>query len=76
MPMNNRDRLTEIQDELLSLRTELEVIETWDRLFGPSQANADSYLARQRRRWELALRIKDLEKQIASLQLLVPPAPK
>jgi hypothetical protein len=39
------------------------VIDAWDRMFPASELNADSYLARQRRRCEIALRIKQLEKQ-------------
>jgi hypothetical protein len=63
MATENRNTCTDVKHELSSLRSELEVIDTWNRMFEASELNADSYLARQRRRWEIALRIKQLEKQ-------------
>lgn len=66
MATENRNTYTDVERELSSLHREMEVIDTWDRMFEPSELNADSYLARQRRRWEIALRIKQLEKQSRS----------
>jgi hypothetical protein len=63
MPNVNRDTCTDVEHELSSLHREMELLDTWDRMFAPSELNADSYLARQRRRWEIALRIKKLEEQ-------------
>jgi len=66
MATENRNTCTDVEHELSSLHREMEVIDMWDRMFEPSELNADSYLARQRRRWEIALRIKELEKQSRS----------
>ena len=67
MPTKYRDRQTELQEEISSLRTELDLIATWDSMFGARELNADSYLARQRRRWEIMLRIKELEEQLRAI---------
>ena len=63
MPIKNRDAHIDVERELSSLRREMELIDKWDCMFGSNELNADSYLARQRRRWEILLRIKKLEKQ-------------
>ena len=53
--------LAGLEDELSSLRKELLSIDEWDRLFATTEINADSYVARQRRRWEIVIRIKLIE---------------
>jgi hypothetical protein len=50
-----------LEQELSSLRRELQVIDRWNRLFATTEINADSYVARQRRRWEIVIRVKLLE---------------
>jgi hypothetical protein len=49
------------EEELSSLRKELLSIDKWNRLFATTEVNADSYVARQRRRWEIVIQIKRLE---------------
>ena len=55
-----REILTEDERELARLKVELATIEEWNRLFGHQDLNGDSYLARERRRWELLLKISAL----------------
>jgi hypothetical protein len=51
----------DLDEELSSLRKELLSIDKWDQLFASTEVNADSYVARQRRRWEIVIQIKRLE---------------
>ena len=37
---------------------ELAAIERWNREFGDDERNSSSYLARERRRWELLLKLE------------------
>jgi hypothetical protein len=66
MPLKDKDCRRDVEQELHSLERELDVMDTWNRRFGPTELNTDSYLARQRRRWEIAFRIKELEDQSRS----------
>ena len=51
MTTEKSDTGTDVEHELSSHHREMEVIDRWDRMFERSEHNADSYLARQRRRW-------------------------
>ena len=68
MPILDSNSRINVGDELSRLRRELEAIVKWDRLFPTTELNADSYLARQRRRWEIVLRIKALEQHSTPLK--------
>jgi hypothetical protein len=68
MPSIDGDSRTNVENELSRLRRELEAIIKWDRLFQTTELNADSYLARQRRKWEIVLRIKALEQHSTPLK--------
>lgn len=68
MPIVDEDSRTNVEDELSRLRRELELIVKWDRMFPATELNADSYVARQRRRWEIILRIKGLEQHSTLLK--------
>jgi hypothetical protein len=59
--MDNSD-FADREEELSRLRKELLSIDEWDHLFATTEVNADSYLARQRRRWEIVIQMKRLEK--------------
>jgi hypothetical protein len=60
MPVIDEDSRKNIKEELSRLHKELEIIHKWDRMFQTAEHNTDSYVARQRRRWEIILRIKAL----------------
>ena len=60
MPVLDEDSRKNAKEELSRLHKELEVIDKWDRMFQTTEHNADSYVARQRRRWEIILQIKAL----------------
>jgi hypothetical protein len=62
------DTRSSIEDELFRLRRELETIDKWDRTFAAIERNEDSYVARQRRRWEIILRIRALERNSTRLE--------
>lgn len=55
-----RDVLMDDERQLARLKVELATIEEWNRLFGHHDLNDDSHLARERRRWELLLKIRAL----------------
>jgi hypothetical protein len=60
MSLMVEDSRKNLKKELSHLHKELEIIDKWDRMFQTAEHNADSYVARQRRRWEIKLRIKAL----------------
>jgi hypothetical protein len=68
MAAKERDARREVVDELVRLHKELKAIDKWDRLFASTELNGDSYLARQRRRWEILLRLKALEAEASQSQ--------
>lgn len=68
MPAKKGDSRREVVDELRRLNRELEALNEWDRLFAPTELNADDYVARQRRRWEILLRLKTLEEEAPQSQ--------
>jgi hypothetical protein len=57
---------TDDEHELAALKTELNTIEKWNALFGEKDRNEDSYVARERRRWEICLRIRDLSERLGT----------
>jgi hypothetical protein len=58
MPVIDEDSRQNFKEEISRLQKELEIIDKWNRMFQIAEHNADSYVARQRRRWEIILRIK------------------
>jgi hypothetical protein len=47
-----------MDDQSLRDLVELATIERWNQRFGREEQNSISYLARERRRWELCLKLK------------------
>jgi hypothetical protein len=58
-----------LEHELSRLLRELQAIDEWNRMFAAGEINADSYVARQRRRWEIVIRIKALQKESQPLPI-------
>jgi hypothetical protein len=55
-----RDLRMSVERQVVRLKVELATIEEWNRLFAHQDCNEDSYLARERRRSELLIKIRVL----------------